>query len=169
MSSSSCSSGSPSSSAVTIPIPGKSILKKAPPPQQSLFSRFTRFLPTQNLPGGGNGSGHEEPLKRAHFILPHIATVYPISSFNPPSMAGLKEEKRAIEVREMERRRRVVRGDSVSSASVDLEAENDEWWSMDKVDSFYKECCAGCDEQPDPSVSAAFKVRLRRRARRHPR
>ncbi|KAF9016002.1 RNI-like protein [Hymenopellis radicata] len=159
MSSSSCSSGSPSSSAVTIPIPGKSILKKAAPQQQSLFSRFTRFLPTQNLPGGGNGNNADEPLKRAHFILPQIATVYPISSFNPPSMAGLKEEKRAIEVREMERRARVVRGDSVSSSSVSIDGElpGDEWWSMDKVDSFYKECCAGCDEQPDPSVSAAFK------------
>ncbi|KAF9016017.1 RNI-like protein [Hymenopellis radicata] len=74
-------------------------------------------------------------------------------------MAGLKEKKRAIEVREMERRARVVRGDSVSSSSVSIDGElpGDEWWSMDKVDSFYKECCAGCDEQPDPSVSAAFK------------
>ncbi|KAF9016009.1 RNI-like protein [Hymenopellis radicata] len=74
-------------------------------------------------------------------------------------MAGLKEEKRAIEVQEMERRAWVVRGDSVSSSSVSIDGElpGDEWWSMDKVDSFYKECCAGCDEQPDASVSAAFK------------
>ncbi|KAF9016025.1 hypothetical protein BDZ89DRAFT_1166498 [Hymenopellis radicata] len=74
-------------------------------------------------------------------------------------MAGLKEEKRAIEMREMERRARVVRGDSVSSSSVSIDGElpGDEWWSMDKVDGFFKECCAGCDEQPDLSVSAAFK------------
>ena len=75
-------------------------------------------------------------------------------------MVGLKEEKRAIETREQERRRRVVRGDSVSSSSVDGEAQIEEWWSLDKVDGFYKECCTGCDEQPDPAVSAALKVRI---------
>ncbi|KAL0071126.1 hypothetical protein AAF712_001684 [Marasmius tenuissimus] len=175
--SSSSSSPSPSSSAVTIQIPGKSILKKPPPPQTSLFSRITRFLPQSQAGGstfgiksstagaGGNGgsgnAGNENgvddgrPLKRAHFILPQIATVYPISSANPPYMPTLKEEKRTIEEREAERRRRVVRGNSVSLGSgTDVD---DEWWSMDKVDSFYKECCAGCDEHPDPAISAALK------------
>ncbi|KIY66992.1 RNI-like protein [Cylindrobasidium torrendii FP15055 ss-10] len=150
------SSSSPSSSAVTIPTPGKSILKRAPAQQQSLFSRFTRFLPTQNIPGvsNNNNNGGDTPLKRAHFILPSIATVYPISSYNPPSLPGLKEEKRAIETREMERRRRVVRGDSVSSATG---GPTEEWWDMDKVDGFYKECCTGCDEMSDPGVTLAFK------------
>ncbi|KAG7094999.1 hypothetical protein E1B28_005793 [Marasmius oreades] len=173
----SSSASSPSSSAVTIQIPGKSILKKPPPPQTSLFSRITRFLP-QSQPGGstfgirsgsisvasgsgGSGNGDHEavvddrgPLKRAHFILPQIATVYPISSLNPPSTPNLKEEKKAIEEREAERRRRVVRGNNTSFGSeID---EDDEWWSMDKVDSFYRECCADCDEPPDPAISAAF-------------
>ncbi|KAF9489856.1 RNI-like protein [Pleurotus eryngii] len=143
--SSSSASCSPSSSAVTIPIPGKSILKRPPPPQQSLFSRITRFLPTQPSPASGD---EEKPLKRAHFILPQISTVYPISSLNPPSTPTLKEEKRAIEEREAERRRRVVRGNSENT---------DDWWSLEKVESFYRECCAGCDEQPDPGISLAFK------------
>ncbi|KAF9261653.1 RNI-like protein [Marasmius fiardii PR-910] len=176
--STSSSTSSPSSSAVTIPIPGKSILKKPPPPQTSLFSRITRFLPQpqgggstfgirssgsasgpSGSAGPGNG-GHEGvaddggPLKRAHFILPQIATVYPISSLNPPSTPNLKEEKRAIEEREAERRRRVVRGNNASIGS-DID-ENEEWWSMDKVDSFYRECCDECDEPPDPAISAAF-------------
>ena len=37
-------------------------------------------------------------------------------------------------------------------------AEPEEWWSMDKVDTFYRECCLGCEEEPDPAISAAFKV-----------
>ncbi|KAF5343098.1 hypothetical protein D9758_016016 [Tetrapyrgos nigripes] len=144
-------SSSPSSSAVTIPIPGKSILKKPPPPQQSLFSRITRFLPQSSGAAGGNGSGSNnvndegKPLKRAHFILPEIAVVYPISNLNPPSMPTLKEEMRAIEEREYERRRKVVGGSSDTT-----------YWTLDKVESFYRECCAGCDERPDPAISAAL-------------
>ncbi|KAK7062731.1 hypothetical protein VNI00_000219 [Paramarasmius palmivorus] len=181
--STSSSASSPSSSAVTIPIPGKSILKKPPPPQTSLFSRITRFLPQSQSSGStfgirsstsgsgaspstGNGNGGSEsngnapddggPLKRAHFILPQIATVYPISSLNPPSTPTLKEEKRAIEEREAERRRRIVRG-STSSTGSGTPIGEDDWWSMDKVCSFYEECCAGCDEPPDPAIKAAFK------------
>ena len=29
---------------------------------------------------------------------------------------------------------------------------------MDKVESFYHECCAGCDEPPDPAIKAVLKV-----------
>lgn len=148
------SSCSPSSSAVTIPTPGKSILKRPPPTQQSLFSRFTRFLPTPNQ-SQPSPVDESKPLKRAHFILPQIATVYPISSVNPPSTPTLKDEKRAIEDREAERRRRVVRGNSVGPGINDVE----EWWNLDKVESFYRECCAGCDEEPDPAITVAFKVR----------
>ncbi|PPQ96897.1 hypothetical protein CVT26_005882 [Gymnopilus dilepis] len=151
-SSSSGTSGPPSSSAVTIPVPGKSILKRPPPQQQSIFSRITRFLPTQNQ-GQPANEDETKPLKRAHFILPQIAIVYPISSVNPPSTPTLKDEKRAIEDKEAERRRRVVRGNSNSPGGRDVE----EWWSMDKVDSFYRECCAGCEEEPDAAITAALK------------
>lgn len=81
--------------------------------------------------------------------------MYPISSANPPSMPTLKEEKKSIEQREMERRRRVVRGSPSASSS----GETDEWWSMDKVESFYRECSTSRDDQPSPEISAAFKVR----------
>lgn len=145
---------SPSSSAVTIPIPGKSILKRPSQQQQTLFSRITKFLPSANQQQNNQSADDEaKPLKRAHFILPEIAIVYPISSINPPSTPSLKDEKRAIEDREYERRRRVVRGAPRSPG-----AEPEGWWGLDKVESFYRECCAGCDEEPDPQISAAFKV-----------
>ncbi|KAF8340191.1 hypothetical protein F5887DRAFT_1076994 [Amanita rubescens] len=150
VSSPSPSFSSPSSSAVTIPVPGKSILKHSTPAQNTLLSRITRFLPnqTQIQPS----SEDVQPLKRAHFILPEIAVVYPISSVNPPSTPTLKEEKRSIEDREYERRRRVLRGNSGSGKD-----GSDDFWSMEKVESFYRECCAGCDEQPDTAISTSFK------------
>ncbi|KAH6879625.1 hypothetical protein BKA70DRAFT_1447902 [Coprinopsis sp. MPI-PUGE-AT-0042] len=139
----------PSSSANTIPVAGKSILKKPPPQAPSLFSRISKFLPTQNAAQQQAPEDEAKPLKRAHFILPEIAIVYPISSVNPPSTPTLKEEKRAIEERELERRRRVLRGTP--------DSDTEEWWPMDKVESFYRECCAGCDEHPDPAITAALK------------
>ncbi|KAJ7100977.1 hypothetical protein B0H15DRAFT_919984 [Mycena belliarum] len=182
------SSPSPSSSAVTIPIPGKSILKKPPPVQTSLFSRLSlsRFLPasdkerppdhaptsagSRERDGKGEKEREEERvLKRAHFILPAIAVVYPISALAPPSTPTLRDEKRAIEERERERRRRVVRANSINgstdSASVrtgstgagSAGGDDGEWWAMDKVGSFYHECCEGCQEPPDPGIAAAFK------------
>jgi len=148
------SSCSPSSSAVTIPIPGKSILKRPPPTQTGILSRIKGFLPTQ--PTAPLPDDAHRPLKRAHFILPHLATVYPISTLNPPSTPSLKDERRAIEEKETERRRRVVRGNSIGPN------DTEEWWSLEKVESFYRECCASREEEPDPLVSVAFKVRLDR-------
>ena len=37
--------------------------------------------------------------------------------------------------------------------------EYEEWWSMDKVEAFYRECCEGREEEPFPGISAAMKVR----------
>ncbi|KAI0777715.1 hypothetical protein BD413DRAFT_602017 [Trametes elegans] len=147
-------SPSASSSAVTIPTPGKSILKRPPPPQQSFFSlaRLSRILPTQSQQPDAT-KDEASTLKRAHFILPEMTTVYPIMASNPPSTPSLKEEKRTIEEREAERRRRIVRG---NSSAHDAPAPDD-WWSMDKVESFYRECCTGREEAPDPAISAAFK------------
>ncbi|KAG6896973.1 hypothetical protein C0992_004975 [Termitomyces sp. T32_za158] len=144
------SSCSPSSSAVTIPIAGKSILKRPVPVHSSLLSRIARFLPTQSPTAPSDDS---KPLKRAHFILPEIAIVYPISSVNPPSTPSLKEEKKAIEDREFERRRRVVKGNASGPGTQDT----DDWWSLDKVESFYRECCVQCDEKPDQGITASFK------------
>ena len=145
------SSCSPSSSAVTIPIPGKSILKRPPPIQSGILNRIKGFLPTQ--PTAPISEDSSRPLKRAHFILPHLATVYPISTVNPPSTPSLKDEKRAVEEKETERRKRIVRGNSIGPD------DTEEWWTLDKVESFYRECCASREEEPDPAVSASFKVR----------
>lgn len=190
------SSTSPSSSAVTLPRPGKSILKRAPPPQQSFFSssisRLSKFLPaplpvpSQSSTNTNNNNGEpnqeqqrETPtthpqLKRAHFVLPYLTTVYPISTSNPPSGPNTRDEKRSVEVREMERRKRVVRGNSVSQLSSPITItsagpsgsgsgvrETEEWWSMERVDLFYKECCEGREEFPHEGVSAAFKVSIK--------
>ncbi|KAJ7035986.1 hypothetical protein C8F04DRAFT_1340388, partial [Mycena alexandri] len=153
------SSPSPSSSAVTIPIPGRSILKKPPPAQTGLLSRIGlgSFLRSSSTPSSGGKEKDESTriLKRAHFILPEIAVVYPISSAAPPSTPTLREEKRAIEERERERRRRVVR--SHPQGGGEGGGEESTWWSMDKVESFYRECCEGCQEIPDKGICAAFK------------
>jgi protein phosphatase 1 regulatory subunit 37 len=87
-----------------------------------------------------------------------MSTVYPILAANPPYTPAIKEEKKIIEEKEAERRKRVVRGSSLSlrGSPNDL----DEWWSMEKVESFYKECCAGREENADHTISAAFKVSL---------
>ena len=147
---------SPSSSAVTIPTPGKSILKRPPPPQQSFFSlaRLSKLLPAQT---NGNSNDDAKALKRAHFILPEMTTVYPILAANPPSTPTLREEKKSIEEREAERRRRIVRRNSLMT---EPGSEEDTWWTLEQVESFYRECCVGREERPDPGISAAFLVRL---------
>ncbi|KAF7324495.1 hypothetical protein MKEN_00490200 [Mycena kentingensis (nom. inval.)] len=166
-------SPSPSSSTATIPIPGKSILKKPPPAQTGFMSRISRFLPVgdkgqEGSAAGGKEGGKDEGarvLRRAHFILPELAVVYPISSVAPPSTPQLREEKRAIEDKERERRRRVLRSNSVSTGSTDSASivtagsgdDSAEWWAMEKVESFYRECCEGCQEAPDKGIAAAFK------------
>ncbi|KAF8509532.1 hypothetical protein BU17DRAFT_56039 [Hysterangium stoloniferum] len=153
-------SPSPSSSAISIIRPGKSILKKPPPPQRNFFSlaTFSKLLPTSpaspSHPNGPPGEQKGAPLKRAHFILPQMSTIYPISSASPPYTPNIKEEKRNIELREAERRKRIVRSNSFVGA---VEKEEDEWWSMDKVETFYTECCAGREETANPTVSAALR------------
>lgn len=86
-----------------------------------------------------------------------MATVYPIMAANPPYSPAIKEEKKLIEEKEAERRRRVVRRNSVSS-SLHEPSESDEWWHVDQVESFYRECSIGREDNPDPAISAAFKV-----------
>lgn len=67
----------------------------------------------------------------------------------------LKEEKKSIEAREAERRKRIVRRNSLMT---EPGTEEDTWWTLEQVESFYRECCVGREEQPDPGVSAAFLV-----------
>ncbi|KAJ3980797.1 hypothetical protein F5890DRAFT_1477438 [Lentinula detonsa] len=157
-----------STSSDRIPIPGKSILKKPPPPPTGLFSRITSGMSIGKLFGGtttatvaspnpdqtmlatmtaaesSSGSGG---LKRAHFILPHMAVVYPISSNAPPRTPMTDVEKKAVEDRERERRKRVVCGEPESGSG---------WWTMEKVDGFYRECCKASDVKPEEVISQAL-------------
>ena len=85
-----------------------------------------------------------------------MTTVYPIHASNPPFTPTVKEEKRSIEEREAERRRRVVRRNSTNPETASPE---DQWWSLEQVESFYRECCVGREEPPDEGISTAFLVR----------
>ena len=174
MAASPSSSSSPSSSAVTLPRPGKSILKKPPPPQQPFFSlsRLSRLIPTplpspsssasvstptgtpNTSPNTNPEGAADETLKRAHFYLPHLATVYPFTASNPPCSPNQREEKKLIDTREAERRKRIVRGNSFGPGS----PESEEWWSPEKIELFYRECCEGREEKPHPGITAALKV-----------
>ena len=133
-------------------------MKKPPPPQQGFFSltRLSKLLPTQNSPSLSDDD-ENKALKRAHFILPEMTTVYPIYASAPPCTSVTKEEKRSVEEREAERRRRVVRRNSVSPDAANPE---EEWWSLEQVESFYRECCVGREEVVDQSISTAFLVRV---------
>ena len=151
--------------------PGRSILKQPPPPQPKFFSfsTFSKLLPNQSPqfqgpvgpPDDGGKGIRGTPLKRAHFILPSLSTTYPIWSNNPPASPSLEQEKADIEQRERTRRARLVRGNSVSSlrsTSLSNLSTSDDFWSLEKVEQFYKECCLGREEPIDLRVLAAIKV-----------
>ncbi|KAG8935191.1 hypothetical protein FRC01_007424 [Tulasnella sp. 417] len=152
--------------------PPKPILKKPPPPPQPFFSFTksvlsisSKFLPQQGGPAAGasrgispapsntngaatpNGKTPEppvdpSPLKRAHFIIPHQQTTYPISSQAPPSTPGLQESIKGIEEREAERR---------------IRDSNDSNWSLERVEEFYKECCRQREEALMASIIRAIQ------------
>ena len=129
--------------------PPKPILKRPPPTPQNFFS-FTKnilsisakFLPPNAQPVV-NGSATPTPLKRAHFIVPEISTIYPISSQAPPSTPGLSDAIKDIEDKEAERR---------------IHNRDDCNWSLDRVEEFYTECCKLRDETPYPSIVRAIRV-----------
>lgn len=60
-------------------------------------------------------------------------------------------------MKEAERRKRIVRANSLGP---DIPPAEDDWWSMDQVEGFYRECCEGREEFPVAPISAALKVRL---------
>ncbi|KAF9508532.1 hypothetical protein BS47DRAFT_220147 [Hydnum rufescens UP504] len=86
----------------------------------------------------------QSPLKRAHFILPHLSTVYPISSQAAPSSAELTEARREIDDKARELR--------------DKEKEEGAGaWSLGRVEEFYRECCRLRDENVIGGVVGAFR------------
>ncbi|KAG8785188.1 hypothetical protein FRC20_001275 [Serendipita sp. 405] len=150
--------------------PGPSILKHPPPPQPKFFSLSTikTFLPNQmqspsspNVYDDGGKGIRGTALKRAHFILPSLSTTYPIWSGNPPASPSLEREKADIEERERMKRARLVRGNSVTSLrslSLHSPSTTEEFWSLEKVEQFYKECCLGRDEPIDLRIVSAIKA-----------
>ncbi|KAG8957432.1 hypothetical protein FRC03_010147 [Tulasnella sp. 419] len=142
--------------------PPKPILKRPPPPPapflsftRNILSISSRFLPPQQqpqqpqqpsspqlvTPDGGSTDG--KPLKRAHFIVPHISTTYPISSQAPPCTPGLSDSIRDIESKELERR---------------LYDGNEGNWSLDRVEEFYRDCCRMRDEPVVPGIIGSLRI-----------
>ncbi|KZV91677.1 hypothetical protein EXIGLDRAFT_769717, partial [Exidia glandulosa HHB12029] len=80
--------------------------------------------------------------------MPKLVTVYPISASNPPSTPGIKEEKKAVEDKECDRRRRVMR----------VTSTQDDWWTVGDVTSSYSESCPGREDEPQPHVVAALRA-----------
>lgn len=84
-------------------------------------------------------------LKRVHFILPHLSTVYPFSSNAPPSSQELTATRAEIDAR----------------ARAQREKEKEEGagaWSLGRIEDFYRECCRLRDEQPLGGVVGALRV-----------
>lgn len=84
-------------------------------------------------------------LKRAHFILPHLTTVYPISSSAPPSSNELTESRKEI--------------DNKNAAALQKEKEEGAGaWSLGRIEEFYRECCRLRDELALGGVVGALRV-----------
>lgn len=84
-------------------------------------------------------------LKRAHFILPHLSTVYPISSGAPPSSSELTIARAEIDAR----------------TNAQREKEKEEGagaWSLGRIEDFYRECCRLREEQVLGGVVGALRV-----------
>ena len=101
-----------------------------------------------DAPGDDQALKKRDPsLKRAHFILPHLTVVYPISSSAAPSSSELTEARREID----------------SKAAAALQKEKKEGagaWSLGRIEEFYRECCRLRDELALGGVVGALRVRL---------
>lgn len=84
-------------------------------------------------------------LKRVHFILPHLSTVYPISSNAPPSSNELTAARAEIDARARAQRSKE-------------KEEGAGAWSLGRIEDFYRECCRLKDEQPLGGVVGALRV-----------
>ncbi|CAE6445516.1 unnamed protein product [Rhizoctonia solani] len=125
----------------------KGILKRPPPAPKPFFS-FTRdVLSISRLLGPGstpqplNADG-ELILKRAHFILPDIRVVYPISSDTAPSSTTQSESRLEIDAAERLRR----------------ETEQHQAWTAARVEALYRDICKIRDERVDPTIAAQIRA-----------
>ncbi|KAJ1305225.1 hypothetical protein OPQ81_000254 [Rhizoctonia solani] len=124
----------------------KGILKRPAPAPKPFFS-FTRdVLSISRLLGPGspaqslNADG-ELVLKRAHFIVPDIRVVYPISSDTAPSSTTQSEARLEIDAAERLRR----------------ETEQQQAWTAARVEALYRDICKIRDERLDPTISAQIR------------
>ncbi|KAG9119332.1 hypothetical protein FRC07_005689 [Ceratobasidium sp. 392] len=129
----------------------KGILKRPTQAPRAFFSftrdmlSISRLLGPGGQPGGatpGVPDGERAVLKRAHFIVPEMRVVYPISSANAPSSAAQSEAK--LEIDEAERLRR--------------EAEYSQAWTAARVEALYKDVCKLRDERIDPTIAAQIRA-----------
>ncbi|KAG9119334.1 hypothetical protein FRC07_005687, partial [Ceratobasidium sp. 392] len=129
----------------------KGILKRPTQAPRAFFSftrdmlSISRLLGPGGQPGGatpGVPDGERAVLKRAHFIVPEMRVVYPISSANAPSSAAQSEAK--LEIDEAERLRR--------------EAEYSQAWTAARVEALYKDVCKLRDERIDPTITAQIRA-----------
>ncbi|KAF8714653.1 Leucine Rich repeat, partial [Rhizoctonia solani] len=124
----------------------KGILKRPPPAPKPFFS-FTRdVLSISRLLGPGttqplNADG-ELVLKRAHFIVPDIRVVYPISSDTAPSSTTQSEARLEIDAAERLRR----------------ETEQQLAWTAARVEALYRDICKIRDERVDPTIAAQIRA-----------
>ncbi|QRV93312.1 protein phosphatase 1 regulatory subunit 37 [Ceratobasidium sp. AG-Ba] len=132
----------------------KGILKRPVQAPRPFFSftrdmlSISRLLGPGGQPGGATpgvpDTGERAVLKRAHFIVPEMRVVYPISSANAPSSAAQSEAK--LEIDEAERLRR--------------ESEYQQAWTAARVEALYKDICKLRDERVDPTISAQIHANV---------
>ncbi|KAF8754716.1 Leucine Rich repeat [Rhizoctonia solani] len=81
-------------------------------------------------------------LKRAHFIVPDIRVVYPISSDTAPSSTTQSEARLEIDAAERLRR----------------ETEQQQAWTAARVEALYRDICKIRDERVDPTIAAQIRA-----------
>ncbi|CCO29988.1 hypothetical protein BN14_04012 [Rhizoctonia solani AG-1 IB] len=125
----------------------KGILKRPPPAPKPFFSftrdvlSISRLLGPGSTPNPLNADG-ELVLKRAHFILPDIRVVYPISSDTAPSSTTQSESRLEIDAAERLRR----------------ETEQQQAWTAARVEALYRDICKIRDERVDPTIAAQIRA-----------
>ncbi|KAF8320002.1 hypothetical protein DL93DRAFT_2220611 [Clavulina sp. PMI_390] len=108
---------------------------KSPPERPSTPSGLSKL---SNTPANRS-------LRRAHFILPQVSTIYPISSAAPPSSSELTAARAEIDARVSAQRRKE-------------KEEGPGAWSIGRIEDFYRECCRLREEPVLSGVVGALRT-----------